>query len=275
MDLGTFTQPVLLFGGPYSNFDAIKALKKQADNIGIPPNHIICTGDIVAYCAQPYETVEMIRSWGIHVLMGNCEESFANKADDCGCGFNKGTSCDLLSAEWFQYANTQLIDEQREWFAKLPRKLSFTFFDKKVQIVHGSISSINQFLFASSDPQLFLQQATISDADIIIAGHSGIPFSKKIHDKLWHNAGAIGMPANDGTSNTWFSVLSRSDEKTRIESIALHYDHEHAHEQMQLAGLKNKYASALKTGLWPSMDVLPTEEKQCQGKAIQPQTTYC
>ncbi len=274
MDLGTFTQPVLLFGGPYSNLDAVKALKKQADSIGIQPSHIICTGDIVAYCAQPYETVEMIRNWGIHVLMGNCEESFANKTDDCGCGFEKGTSCDLLSIEWFQYANSQLIDKQRQWFAKLPRKLTLTFFDKKIQIVHGSVSSINQFLFASSDPQLFMQQTSISEADIIIAGHSGIPFSKKINNKLWHNTGAIGMPANDGSPNTWFSILSKSDEKAKIESIKLDYNYERAYAEMHLAGLKNEYANAVKTGLWPSMDVLPEEEKLLQGKTIQPHTTY-
>ena len=35
--------------------------------------------------------------------------------------------------------------------------------------------------------------------DAIIGGHSGLPFTQTLGSRLWHNPGAIGMPANDGT----------------------------------------------------------------------------
>ena len=35
--------------------------------------------------------------------------------------------------------------------------------------------------------------------DGVIGGHCGLPFTKVVGDRLWHNPGAIGMPANDGT----------------------------------------------------------------------------
>ncbi len=273
MHLGNFNEPMLLFGGSYSNLDALLALKEYADKQAIKAHNIICTGDIVAYCGQPFETTEVIREWGIHVLMGNCEESFASNANDCGCGFESGTSCDLLSVEWYQFANKKLSNEQRQWFANLPRKLRFNFLNKKVEVVHGSVTSINQFLFSSSDDSLFIEQARASDADIIIAGHSGIPFSKKFEEKLWHNTGAIGMPANDGASNTWFSVLSpekNNSEKIKIENFPLAYNFKHAAKAMQRAGLNNAYAAALTTGLWPSMDVLTSGEKSKKGIAIHP-----
>jgi hypothetical protein len=131
MYIGNFNEPILLFGGAYSNLDALMALKEYAEKYNINPTNIICTGDIVAYCGQPYETVELIREWGIHVLMGNCEESFAANADDCGCGFDSGTSCDLLSIEWYSFANQRLSSEQRQWFSTLPRKISFNVLEKK------------------------------------------------------------------------------------------------------------------------------------------------
>ncbi len=273
MHLGNFDEPMLLFGGSYSNLDALLALKQYADKHAIKAHNIICTGDIVAYCGQPFETTEAIRKWGIHVLMGNCEESFATNADDCGCGFNSGTSCDLLSVEWYQFANKNLSNEQRQWFADLPKKLSFNFLGNKINIVHGSVTSINQFLFSSSCDTLFEEQTRATNADIIIAGHSGIPFSKKINDKLWHNTGAIGMPANDGTSNTWFSVLSPEKNSTvKIENLALTYNHKQAAQAMQKSGLSDAYANALTTGLWPSMDVLTSEEKLKKGIAIHSHT---
>ncbi|MFT6390289.1 MAG: hypothetical protein ACJAUP_003691 [Cellvibrionaceae bacterium] len=151
MNLGHFEKPLLLFGGSYSNLDTLIALKQKAELLGIASEHVICAGDIVAYCGQPHETVEYIRDWGIYVLMGNCEESFAIDAD--GCGFGEGTGCDLLSVEWFQFANRRLSEDQRAWFLKLPTSLIFILGERRVHVVHGSPTSINQFIFASTDTQ--------------------------------------------------------------------------------------------------------------------------
>jgi predicted phosphodiesterase len=277
MYLGHFNESLLIFGGAYSNLDALLALKEYAQQHRIPAHHIICTGDIVAYCGQPYETVELIRKWGIHVLMGNCEEAFATNANDCGCGFDSGTRCDLLSAEWYNFASQRLSSAQCQWFSELPRELSLSFLDKHIDIVHGSVTSINQFLFASSAEHLFTEQTSASAADMIIAGHSGIPFSKINNQKLWHNTGAIGMPANDGTPNTWFSVLSADSSgnmksSLKIDSIALSYNHTRASDYMRAVGLNNAYADALVSGLWPSMSILTESEKVHQGVAITAQS---
>lgn len=67
--------PVLFFGGCYSNLEATVALRGEAARLGIRPDNIVCTGDVVAYCADPVATVEAICDWGVHVIMGNCEES--------------------------------------------------------------------------------------------------------------------------------------------------------------------------------------------------------
>ena len=81
------------------------------------------------------------------------------------------------------------------------------------------------------------------------------------------------MPANDGTSLTWYSVLYPEGEQLRIETQALAYDHHTAIQAMQIAGLDNGYAACLKSGHWPSMDVLPSHETQQQGKPLLPFTT--
>ena len=58
--------PVLLFGGPYSNLSATKAMRRWAESNGIAPGNCICTGDVVAYGARPEETVNLIRDSGIN-----------------------------------------------------------------------------------------------------------------------------------------------------------------------------------------------------------------
>ena len=66
-DIGELVGPVLLFGGPYSNVQATHALLERARSLNATP---ICTGDVVAYCARPVETIAAIRAAGCHVVAG-------------------------------------------------------------------------------------------------------------------------------------------------------------------------------------------------------------
>ena len=113
MDLGVLQGDVLVFGGNYSNLQATLALRQQAGICGIPPERVICTGDIVAYCAEPEETTQLIRDWGIPVVMGNCEESLGFDSDDCGCGFEEGTACSILSNSWFNFSRNKVSDASK------------------------------------------------------------------------------------------------------------------------------------------------------------------
>ena len=72
-------------------------LHARAAALGVSASRVICTGDVVAYCSEPEETVAAIRQWGCHVIAGNCEQQLALGADDCVCGFAKDSTCDALS----------------------------------------------------------------------------------------------------------------------------------------------------------------------------------
>jgi predicted phosphodiesterase len=260
--------PTLVFGGPYSNLESLKAVRQVAHDLNIPANHCICTGDIVAYCADAKACVAEIQDWGLHTIMGNCEESLANGSNDCGCGFVEGTACDVLSKQWFTYASAELNDKDRQWLSNLARKLKFQLNDYKIEAMHGAIDQINQFIFASQD-DIIESELQKTDADIVLAGHSGLAFIKKENNRVWMNAGAIGIPANDGQTATWYSLLHPKDQGIYISFHRLHYNHELAANKMRTAGLAESYAKALETGLWPSLDVLPQTEKKQTGKPLQ------
>ncbi len=270
LDIGTFTDQLLIFGGPYSNLAATQAMRDEAERLKIPPQRIICTGDLVAYCARPQETVDLIRDWGIHVVLGNCEESLAAGSIDCGCGFEAGTACSLLSVEWYNYATQHTDEATRIWFATLPRALKLKFQNHRVQVVHGTPSRINQFIFASTDQNEKLQELKTLECDTLVAGHCGIPFGESIDNKYWLNAGVIGMPANDGTPDGWYMLLDSSNGSCRASWHRLTYPAAQTATEMHSAGLKSGYAETVLNGLWPSEDVLPELEKKQRGKALQP-----
>jgi hypothetical protein len=90
LDLGALDGPVLVFGGPYGNLEATRALRRAARRLRVPAERTICTGDVVAYAADPQATVDLLREWACPVLMGNCEEY----ADGLSSGL--WPSCDIL-----------------------------------------------------------------------------------------------------------------------------------------------------------------------------------
>ena len=262
--------PVLVFGGPYSNLEATEALFAAAERCGIPPSRMICTGDVVAYGADAAATLRLLRHTGIHAIMGNCEESLASNAADCGCGYAAGSACELMSVAWYAHADRSLDRDARAWMGSLPRRLDIVLGGKRLAIVHGSVRQINRFVFASTPAAVKREELDIAACDGVIAGHCGIPFTEVIDGRLWHNAGAIGMPANDGTPRVWYSILSPMSVGLAIEHHALSYDHRRAAAKMRAERLPEGYAAALESGLWPSCDVLPAPEFGRRGVALPP-----
>jgi uncharacterized radical SAM superfamily Fe-S cluster-containing enzyme len=264
--------PALVFGGPYSNLQATAAVLDEAARLGIPPAHIICTGDLVAYCGDPVATIALVRRSGIHVVMGNCDEQLGASGADCGCGFPEGSACERASAAWFAYADAQVGRDDRAFLAALPRRIDLAIGGRRIAVIHGSVSRINQFVFASTAAAVKRRELDLAVADGVIGGHCGLPFTQASDGRLWHNAGVIGMPAHDGTPRVWYSVLTPVAGGLRIEHRALAYDHAAAAAAMARAGLPPDYREALVTGIWPSCDVLPHREIRESGVAIAPGT---
>lgn len=261
-DLGDFNDPVLLFGGPYSNLQAFHALCNEAERLDIPPERVICTGDVVAYCADAEATVQAVRAYGCTVVAGSCEKQLAIDSDDCACGFDENSQCSILARGWYEHARNQVSESSREWMATCPDIAVFTINGRRYVVIHGGFNDISRFIWSISDPEIFEQEfaaveSQVGPVDGIVAGHSGIPFVRRFGKRQWINAGAIGMPPNDGASDTRYVVL---DENPEIKSLS--YEHGTARKRMEAAGLMQGYHKSLTTGYWPSEDTLPIIMRQ-------------
>ena len=257
-DFGHFEGPVVLFGGAYSNLQALEALVAGA---GKRP--LVSTGDAVGYCAQPAETVALMRKAGVPGIAGNCERQLAGDAEDCGCGFEDGSACDLLSQGWFPYLKRAADPETAAWAGSLPDIGVFMQAGRRYGVIHGGVTSISRFLWPSSEEPDFMAEITALEAlagpvDGVVAGHSGIAFHRRIGRHQWINAGAIGLPPHDGRAETRFAVLTDGD----VVIERLRYDHAAARAEMERAGLTQGYHETLSTGIWPSEDVLPREMRR-------------
>lgn len=260
---------LLIFGGSYSNFQALEKMREIAKSEAIPASNVICTGDVVGYCAQPEETVQAVIDWGIHSIAGNVEIQLREGQIDCGCDFRSGSRCDTFSRQWYPFAKDRLSETSINWMQDLPDFLKFTYAGRKFIVVHGDWFNTSAYVFQSTAWEEKAKNFDASNSDVILAGHCGLPFSTDRYNKLWLNPGVIGMPANDATSRVWYMIL---DIDKTGELLYTHYsftyDNIKAAALMREKYLPEEYAKTLETGLWDNCEILPDRETSLQGLTI-------
>ena len=267
-DIGNLTGPVLCFGGVYSNYQSLQKIRLIAEEHNIYAQNVICTGDVVAYCAQPEETVQAIKDWGIHCISGNVEIQLADDADHCGCDFANGGRCDTFSQQWFPYSKSKLSPDSIDWMKKLPSFIRFQYGGLNGFVLHGSYHHTAEYIFQSTPWEKKQSNFDENKSDLILAGHCGLPFSQERKSKYWLNPGVIGMPANDGSCKVWYMILDDQSGRLNYKHLNYEYDHVKAATLMLEHNLPKTYAKTLETGIWDNCEILPDVETASQGKSI-------
>ncbi len=266
--IGVKEGKLLLFGGVYSNLQALEKLISIADKECIKPENCISTGDITGYCAQPEETVQLFQKWGALSIAGNVELQLASDSEDCGCDFKSGSRCDDFSKMWFPYTKGHLSQQSLDWMKEIPEYISFDYGGKKVTVVHGNYRNTSEFVFKSNATESKERCFQETKSDIIIAGHCGLPFHQINNDNLWLNPGVIGMPANDATTRVWYMILDIEDGEVTYAHQSFEYEAETAQKLMYKNHLPEAYGDTLTSGIWDNMEILPEIEKMGQGIPI-------
>lgn len=257
-DLGSLTGPVWLFGGVYSNLSALDSLLGLAQRHGVRPGNLLCSGDIIGPGADPVACLQAIEASGAVVIAGTTERQLAVGASDCGCGYAPGSTLARLSEGWYAQADRQVSGRWRDWLSALPDLAVFAHEGRRYGVVHGGLTDIARDLWPSSPDAEFTQEITaitaaIGPVDAIIAGHCGLAFERVVGGVHWINAGAIGLPPNDGRPMTRYAILAADGARLH----RLQYDVGAAQAAMQAAGLSQGYDTTLTDGLWPCQDGLP------------------
>ena len=179
---------------------------------------IISTGDLVGYMPFPNEVINVIRSHNIMAIQGNHDKVI---------GLSKRISSEeigIMSLQDIQknasaaYTNWCITDENRAYLNGLSTKLVLELGDKKIMIVHGSPFRIDEYLY-EDEGQLAQLSEKITE-DIIISGHTHIPYYRRINEKYFINAGSVGKPKHGDARSTYMIVDIDSESVTcSIEKV--------------------------------------------------------
>ncbi|WP_271855157.1 metallophosphoesterase family protein [Patiriisocius marinus] len=267
-NLGILDGKILIFGGVYSNLQALEKLKHISEELNIAPENCICTGDIIGYCAQPEETIQLFKLWGARSIVGNVEIQLRDNETDCGCDFREGSRCDGFSQLWYPFAQSKLTQNSLDFIATLPDHITFSLGGNINTVVHGSYNNVSEFIFKSTPWSLKETSFNDTKSDVIIAGHCGLPFKDEQNKKQWINPGVIGMPANDGEPHVWYAVLEEINGKMIASHYTMNYNHQLTSQLMKNGLLPEEYARTIVTGIWDNTEILPAVESGLQGFGI-------
>ena len=193
--------------------------KKALDAVlEVEHDAVICLGDLVDYGPAPVECIDYIRHAGIPTIMGNHDNAVAFKVD-CGCGY----AYKHLSIATREYTWDQLDDSYVEFLKNLPHNMDMTFGDVTVHFAHGSPRSMYEYIKPETPDENILEMMHDADvcADVVVIGHSHIPFVRKVDGVTIINPGSVGQ-SRDGDTRASCAVF---DTKTRaVEIIRCEYD---------------------------------------------------
>jgi diadenosine tetraphosphatase ApaH/serine/threonine PP2A family protein phosphatase len=264
IDRRTDAKRIAFLGGIYSNYLALEEAIAIARKRGA--EEIWALGDFGAFGPHPDRTCEILRRENILAIQGNYEESLSSGATDCHCGYVDPRDNHYAQIS-YDYTQANTSEVHKRWMGTLPRIVRLEAGGKRLLLCHGSPRKINEFLWRSMTPVAFVDKLLAeSGADLIVCTHTGIHW-ERLHapSRGIVNVGALGRPANDGTTNVWFAIVEL-ERGIRFEHVPVAYDHLRLASEMAAERLPSEFIETILTGWWTTcLEILPAKER-AQGK---------
>ncbi len=232
-----------VIGDIHSNLPALESVLSRIQQDGV--DFIISTGDLVGYAPFPNEVINVIRTKNILSIQGNYDKAVGNKELICGCDYADPKMLELASLS-VQFTNQSISNENRRYLKNLPQQATFKIGQFEMLVIHGSPRKINEYLFEDS---IVLDEVTQSlSQNILICGHTHLPYYKIINDKHVINSGSVGKPKH-GNPNAVFVIVNIDNQQIDAQIIEVPYDFEKTARAIENDSvLPNEFADMLRKG---------------------------
>lgn len=248
-------------GGIYSNAIALAEAVADAKRAGV--DGIYALGDFGGFGPHPDRVFPILLDAGVLCIQGNYEEALASGAGDCGCGYTDPRDNHFAQIS-YDYTASNTSEEWKRWMGTLPKTRRLEVDGRRVLLVHGSPRRINEFLWESTSPVVFLEKMLRDfDADVLLCTHTGLHWKRALPSgRLVVNAGVLGRPANDGRPNVWYARLTFGRD-VDVEFVPVEYDTERLAREMDAERLPDEFVETIRTGWWTTcLEILPARERE-------------
>ncbi|MFQ5987090.1 MAG: metallophosphoesterase family protein [Thermoplasmata archaeon] len=220
-----------LISDVHSNLPALEVVLEATEEAGA--ERVLNAGDIVGYNPYPNEVVSLLQSRGVASIQGNHDRA-ALSGD--ASWFNP------YAARAIDWTRRQLDTASERFLAGLPIELDTNSADTTIRLVHGSPADPDEYVFPHQADADLLR---LAGTEVLVMGHTHVPFVKKTKDGLLLNPGSVGQP-RDGDPRASWAVLDLPEGDAELRRST--YDVEAIHEKILRANLPRFLAERLLIG---------------------------
>jgi len=276
---------IAIFSDIHANSIALDAVLADVDTSGVTERY--CLGDLIGYGPDPQGVIARIRDAAIPTIPGNYDEGVASHRGECGCYYATDVAR-ADGAESYRFTDAHLSAADAVWLLSLPAQIRLEEGGARILLTHGSPRKINEYLMLDRTEAQLGRLALAADADVVCHGHvhiayhrsfdaapsaavpSGVPSSQSAPSRRIHyvSSGSVGKPKDGDPRAGWVELIFGQESAVRHaapndEAAApagdtdvwlgaifhrVDYDIEGTIAAMEVAGLPERLASALRTG---------------------------
>ncbi|HSR11943.1 MAG TPA: metallophosphoesterase family protein, partial [Thermodesulfobacteriota bacterium] len=201
----------------HANLPALEACVEDAKRRGV--EKVICAGDMTGYGPFPGEVCRFLKERRIPAVFGNYDRKVMEvlrEGNSAAAGM-KSKKRDVL-----MWAARRLGREGMEYLSGLPEHLSLRVQGHRIHVVHGSPVSADDTIYPSITPEA-LEKKLVDPSpsplpriggegkkdarpEILVCGHTHIPFVKSVSRVLVVTCGSAGHPV-DGDPRPAYALL--------------------------------------------------------------------
>jgi putative phosphoesterase len=236
---------IAIFGDIHANLPALEAVLHDIES---QPelDDVYCLGDLVGYAPFPNEVTARIRELRVPTIMGNYDDGTGFDRDDCGCAYSRPDD-QARGDQSFAWTKAAVTAENKAFLRQLLPEIRFNHDGRRFLLVHGSPRRLNEYLYEDRPLASFQRLAAGSNADVIIFGHTHIPYTKQVDNVLFVNAGSVGKP-KDGDPRACYAIVESDAAAVTVQFRRLVYDLPRVTAAIRASTLPDAFARMLEDG---------------------------
>lgn len=190
---------------------------------------VYCLGDVAYKGPEPAACVDRLRERGIPCIYGNTERWLLEPPAE--------VLASPRHREVIPWCREQLGPERLAWLAGLPFTLAADLAGARVQLVHGSPRSEDEFVYPwLPEAELAPMLAGVA-AQVLCVGHHHLPMLRRTRELLIVGPGSAGFPF-DGDPRAAYALLeSAGPGELAVQVVRVAYDLEATARAVAASGL--------------------------------------
>jgi putative phosphoesterase len=172
---------IVIISDIHGNFDALSALRENYDELWV-------LGDLVNYGPQPREVIDFVRENAALVVRGN--------HDQC-IGYGDEPRCsprfrDMAEATR-QFTDAIVTLEQKQYLRSLLPRIEVLRSETRFVLCHATPSE-PLYEYRKAESEKWAKECAQLEAEVILVGHTHIPFTRSFNRQVLVNPGSLGQP---------------------------------------------------------------------------------